>query len=202
MVEKTDTHKSLIIKMKNEIEKLDASTNKFILLKDFIVNNEISKAKFTKLFPNDRGIYALWLIQDLDTQLNLDVQFKGPRNKENIYISSNYSKIEKPFKYQCLYIGKTTNFKNRISMHLMLGTKDWYSGKTATNSILKRNTQCQFRAGFEHILKNSKCSDNRELMINSVGLSFVPKESFEDRFFLENLAIGYYKPWFNLDSER
>ncbi len=46
--------------------------------------------------------------------------------------------------------------------------------------------------------------------LENVTLSFFPfpkvpqeiRSDVSERFYLEDLAIGYYRPWFNVDSER
>ncbi len=117
-----------------------------------------------------------------------------------------------------LYIGKTTVFKKRISQHLALGSKDgWLQrGDEAANRkqhsrklLIKHTTACQFRSGFEHICGYKDHATTMDLM-KQVSISFFPintedksnRWDIKARFYLEDLAIGYYRPWFNVDSER
>lgn len=177
---------------------------------------------------NKSGIYAFWLLKQYDTKLlHKEVSFKGPgkqivKTEWQDYIALNT-------KYRCLYISKTTKLKNRISWHLMNGTYTWYDigdmtpklkdkykkiskKHKSTDFIFKRNSQCQFRAGFEYLFKNKAFDDKRkEILMTDIGLSFLEikrenynglDKSINERFYLEDLAIGYFRPWFNLDSER
>ena len=67
--------------------------------------------------------------------------------------------------------------------------------------LVKRTSSCQLRAGIEHLFKN-KTRSSLEEKLKHFGISFYPETDFINRFYLEDLAIGYYRPWFNLDSER
>lgn len=181
------------------------------LVEKYLIDNQLSK-----------GIYAFWLADNFPIKynnLNTDVKFKGANN---IPVQSNWENNT----HNCLYVGKTTDIKQRLQMHLALGTIDWYKNipksikdkvqkqkedKTYNveqyyidnDYILKRNSQCQFRAGFEHLLKKEQGYVNIiELMKKYVIITFIPVDDVANRFYLEDYAIGYYKSWFNLDSER
>jgi len=154
-----------------------------------------------------KGIYAFWWIGKNKYEFYRKVAFKGPRNKADNLLKVTW----KPFvpelcNYQCLYVGKTTNIIQRIGMHLVLQTDDWYDkpeyiALKNNNRIVKRTTQCQLRAGLEHLFQNVK-EDHLEILKNEVGITFLPIDDMVERFYLEDLAIGYFRPWFNLDSER
>ena len=69
--------------------------------------------------------------------------------------------------------------------------------------VKPKTTSCQLRAGIEHIFPNEH--KPRDFILNNVWLYFLEirgKESVSERFYLKDFAIGYLKPWFNLDSER
>ena len=105
-----------------------------------------------------------------------------------------------------LYIGKSTVLASRIKQHLCLSKKYWYTDKSMVRKPRhylirpKNNTSCQFRSGFEHLFRGNKMKN--EMLLNKVGITFLPIESVAERFYLEDLAIGSLRPWFNLDSER
>jgi hypothetical protein len=199
--------------MTDQLKDLYPKDTEKSLLFNFIKNNKVSKESLSLQFQLNKGVYALWMMKDMEFELNLSVEFKGTRNSDPPYEKSKFLTNSNVEDYQCLYVGKSSNFAQRISMHLMMDTPEYYAKPETSNDyikrweknknqILKRNSQCQFRAGFEHIIRNSGLKDTRELMIKSIGLTFIPITAFEERFYFEDLAIGYYKPWFNLDSER
>lgn len=85
--------------------------------------------------------------------------------------------------------------------------------KTGPDFFKKRNTVSQFRAGMEYLFRNEPevaredgkaCSYAYKRMMDSIYVSWVDDKNltFRDRFYLEDLAIGLFHPWFNLDSER
>lgn len=206
---------------------------KFIQMAIYNIENNLKELRGNIIelkdveLSNISCIYAFWLMKPYDDSLLYKtVSFKGPgksivKTKWQNYIAPNAE-------YQCLYIGKTTKLKSRISMHLMNDTTDWHSIENmpkklrdkykklnkkhkSTDFIFKRNSQCQFRAGFEHLFKNIKSDARKEIMQKHIGFSFFEikketkngfDESINDRFYFEDLAIGYFRPWFNLDSER
>lgn len=196
----------------NKIKQL-IPNDETIFIKELCNEKGLSKEKCAKYFQGNAGIYAFWWMKPLDKEkLNFQVEYKAPHNPEKQYIQSEWEFNFANGKFQSLYIGKTTTLINRLSWHLMLDTNEWYNetkmpkeakGRWEKNKkqIFKRNSQCQFRAGFEHLIKNIN-GGHIDIMKNSVGITFIPEEKFEDRFYIEDLAIGYYRPWFNLDSER
>ncbi len=181
---------------------------------------------------NKTGIYAFWWIKDKELLLksNLDITLLGKiENKKQTQIKYKWQleNYELPI---ALYIGKTTNLQGRIKGHLAknVNWENWYlTQKTITrnnekhtitgeehskkNFIYKINTVCQFRAGLQHILKSNQNINRLEDTYKFLGISFIeiPSQTDEpidysvgDRFYMEDLAIGYYRPLFNVDSER
>lgn len=167
------------------------------------------------------AIYAFWWIGDSSelndsSKLYLEVKLKGKKiNKtDKEFLKNNSNRIDlnghiiHTIKWNndwfntelpCLYIGKTTNLVSRIGQHLMLKKKEWVYNN---GFLYKHNSSCQFRSGFEHLFQNFQ--NRKDIMLNKVGITF---QSFNwndvaDRFYLEDLAIGYLRPWFNIDSER
>lgn len=126
--------------------------------------------------------------------------------------------------YVCLYVGKSDELKGvygRVGKHVCSGTSTrsaYLNYKLSENApvtqqeyegdgprqILKRNTSSQFRAGLEYIFRDKPDNYAFARMRDSVYVSWVSDDAmtFRDRFYLEDLAIGLFHPWFNLDSER
>ena len=102
----------------------------------------------------------------------------------------------------CLYIGKTTNIRNRISGHLKLGTQNiWTKGNR--NSGRKPNTISQLRVGVERVFGEKALFE--EDILNSIGITWIVLDGYENsvlRFYLEDQLIGKYLPLFNVDIER
>lgn len=167
------------------------------------------------------AIYAFWWLGDSNelndsSKLNLQVKLKGKEISKSHEQFFNENSIEKNSEghiihtitwdtnwfnseLPCMYIGKTSNLSSRIGNHLMLKTNKW---KSNGGFLYKPNSSCQFRSGFEHLFQNYP--ERKELMENKVGLTFqyFDWNAVAERFYLEDLAIGYFRPWFNIDSER
>lgn len=112
-----------------------------------------------------------------------------------------------------LYIGKTSTILDRVKQHLHLSVDDWNQDRKVfqnkTQKIVprldgylhKHSTSCQFRSGMQHLYPDDKKADFISRLCN-VELCFLPSTEVQDRFYLEDLAIGYFRPWFNVDAER
>lgn len=173
-------------------------------------------------YKNKSGIYAFWWITDISfiQGANLNVTLLGKHIKRVPTIIKYKWDIEIRNLPICLYVEKTTTLKSRVSQHLLESIKweDWYKNKLQTkkfnladnvnNLIYKPNSVCQFRAGLQHLLKNNIEIKDLEDSLTYIGFSFLEIDNGDDhsgvgeRFYLENLAIGIYRPLFNMDSER
>ena len=155
------------------------------------------QVKYGSELTNKGGIYAFWLFNSdqLAQNLNRSVVISGP-SKELIDIEWNWNLSDEQI---LLYVGKSTNLKKRISLHLKLKTDTWKP--TKDNTLNKLTTSCQTRSGIEHLIRGSEF-DSFDFLNTRIGLTTVELPNFDDRFFAEDLAIGQGKPWFNLDSER
>jgi hypothetical protein len=150
------------------------------------------------------GLYSFWWLGSRKLLMNAqcNVTLKGPGEKPIYLRYDDWFPAELP---HCpLYIGKSTNLKKRISQHILIKTKSRIYPKTKNFEKVKPKTSsCQLRTGIEHIFP---CEDEPlSLIMKNVGISFceLPEaRNVADRFYLEDYAIGYYRPWFNLDSER
>ena len=152
--------------------------------------------------PKEAGIYAFWWIGDRQELLrsNTVAQKVGPKGQGDVTVTyedwwpSNLC-------YPCLYVGRSTNIRQRFSQHIHWGSEGRLPYIPGTNNKPKRKyTSCQLRYGIEHIFKNHKNPMN--IIDNKVGFSFCTISRVECRFYKESLLIGKWKPWFNVDSER
>lgn len=187
--------------MDNIIVKIKSLKN-LIPISEFIgTNNKLSHIDLKNTLNTDNapGVYVFWLPEGLNTKkFHLDVDLKGVGYEKIIW--EKYKAQDS--KNQCLYVGKTTNFTNRISAHLSLGRTNWYKGNFDDNTLSKPTSMCQLRAGIEHLLKHEQNENNIDFIKDNVLISFVEVTDIATRFYLENYAIGYYRPWFNIDVER
>jgi len=179
-----------------------------------------------------KGIYCFWWMgnKDILKKANFNPVLQGKQIKEEnleqyseeemikvgkkSYIKHEISWSLNDFpqhlqKYP-LYIGKTSNLSGRIGKHLKLGTsseewKDkWEDVHSNLDQLFKPTTVCQLRSGMEFIFPNKTDSEEnaKQKMIKNVGITFIEQDAVQQRFYLENLAIGYLRPWFNVDGER
>ncbi len=149
-------------------------------------------------------IYGFWLIHtsiDLEN-LHREVSIKGPKRDGD---QRKIFHCEWDWVYDStrilLYVGKTTKFKTRLGLHLKLGTQStkWERYKL---KLYKPTTSCQLRSGIEHIIQKNHPVDGLKFVKNHLHVSYIEETNFAKRFYIEDLAIGLGRPWFNLDSER
>ncbi len=153
--------------------------------------------------PGDPGVYAFWWIDKRSKLLaaNTRIVLAGPGGNEVAVHFGDW--WPKDLIYPCLYVGKSTNLRKRFGQHLLRGS----SGRVHTIPKTGRKqkaatTSCQLRYGIEHIFPNEK--KPLALIAKSVGFSYAVYSSNDiaERFFKEDLLIGKWRPWFNVDSER
>jgi hypothetical protein len=166
---------------------------------------EIYSSTRQDLLPDSPGVYAFWWLGEKRVLLNANTQItlKGPGEKP---VSVSYkdwwpSELE----YPCLYVGKTTRIKNRFSLHIRNGTTGRMHESTneMNEKVKPKTTSCQLRFGIEHVFKNE--SNPLKLIHENVGFSYEEikgDNAIVERFFKEDLLIGKWRPWFNIDSER
>ena len=154
--------------------------------------------------PVEPGVYAFWWLDDKEKLMNSNrhIVLKGPGGKPVDVEFGDWWPVE--LEYPCLYVGKTTNIKNRFSLHIKRGSPGRLHEIPSTNEKQKAvTTSCQLRYGIEHIFKGHP--NPLEIIYQSVGFSYTTNFSgnvIADRFYTENRLIGSWKPWFNVDSER
>ena len=163
---------------------------------------------------NKGGIYSFWWIgkiEELKEALlscdNYELKGKRPQGKIKVKFTSEWidflddignGKI-------CLYVGKSTDIRGRISKHLKLGTDNiWLDSKGEKinkNNGRKPNTESQLRIGLERVFNRSIFDG----IIDNIGISWTILTEYDNainRFYLENYFIGKFYPLFNIDIER
>lgn len=199
-----------VVKDVNKIEDFK-NVKKIISLK-----NCIKKEKVTlKDFPNTGGVYAFWWIENDKNLLNRleesNYLLKGSSSKSHnkhkkikVCFDEFFFKAATTAKFTCLYIGKTTSLRKRISQHIMPSTKDRITGEINDKEVLRKvNSTSQLRIGLERIFKSEENILN--LISKNVYVTYKEISGCEqsvNRFYAENKAIGEYYPLFNVDIER
>ena len=189
------------------IEKVKENLEKQInFLSNYIQNGKLFLPELRK----KGGIYAFWWIGEkkklAEALTSCDYRLKGKQSeKELISVKFTHEWIDVASietKEICLYIGKSTNIKSRISKHIKLSTKDiWTKTGVSRKSGIKPNTESQLRIGLERIFNKSIMNE----IIDNIGISWIILEEYENginRFYLEDYFIGRYYPLFNIDIER
>ncbi len=196
----------------------------FPLISHGRLNKAEARKKFDVTNNGEMGVYVFWWHGEKDLPARTPIILKGPNrdNKEEELLPLFWDLEDFPAECKSwgkypLYIGKTTTFVNRLSMHLALGTHPWKAvnredgvpDDMRKHMLYKPTTSCQFRSGFEHLFSYPN-KDQLILLFKQVYVSFCPipkinehdRSDVKQRFYLEDLGIGYYCPWFNVDSER
>ena len=153
--------------------------------------------------PEEPGVYAFWWIDDKAQLMasNRHIILKGPSERP---VDVEY-KDWWPFDlvYPCLYVGKSTNIKNRFSLHIKRGCPGRLHKIPDDRKVKPRTTSCQLRFGIEHVFRSHP--DPLSIIFRSVGFSYrsdFPNDAITERFYMEDKLIGLWRPWFNVDSER
>lgn len=190
-----------IEKFKNNLGKLHYKN--FIRLKDVIKGTKIYQSDV----PSIGGIYAFWWIGNnkkfLSTIISCDYKLKGKKSeRELIPIKFTKDWIEaSTFENKiCLYIGKSTDIRGRISKHLRLKTPDIWGGIDKASGR-KPNSESQLRIGMERVFETSTIKD----LTDEIAISWIELDGYQNginRFYLEDYYVGHYFPLFNIDIER
>jgi len=163
--------------------------------------NEFVDIKERKYKIKDKmsGLYVFWFnnIDGCIGKLKTELVIHGPDNIEQEIIW-NWNLDNNNV---CLYVGKSTDIKKRIGLHLLLGTNKLYEDNTA-KKIYKKNTSSQLRSGFEYLYLKENNVNIFEEMEKRLKLSIFEENKFERRFYIEDYLVGKLLPWFNVDSER
>ncbi|HEC60853.1 MAG TPA: GIY-YIG nuclease family protein [bacterium] len=152
----------------------------------------------------DPGIYAFWWIGSKGTLLssNRRIRHNGPKT---VFVDVEFNDWwPLDLHFPCLYVGRTTNIKNRFSQHLKRGCHGRLHTIPKSNQKQQpATTSCQLRYGIEHIFKSEP--NPLKIIEENVGFSYQTSGIAADaaeRFYTEDLLIGLWRPWFNVDSER
>jgi hypothetical protein len=161
--------------------------------------------------PDFAGVYAFWWKRGkahlLATIQNRTVAFHGPgglnARDELLHLTpDHFGEFDGrvPLYIGKAHCGKTACIAKRVGLHLMLQTKRAVPLHRGDERMPRKNTSCQVRDRLDRLLHNEE--DPRNLILANLALSFVRVDHWVQRFFLEDLAIGLYRPVFNLDCER
>jgi hypothetical protein len=103
-----------------------------------------------------------------------------------------------------LYVGKNaSDIAKRVGLHLKLKTPRTVPPEAVNGFCERMTTSCQVRDRLDRLFPN--IPDTRSLALNNLALSYVQLQgtgAFVERFYLEDLAVGVFRPIFNVDSER
>lgn len=165
--------------------------------------SDLEKEKRNSI-PKKAGVYVFWWSGAKPDLLNgiRKIKLKGPGG---IWVTVELQDWwPQELEYPCLYIGKSTNLKNRYSQQLLLNRQGRLHTIDKDNKKAKLvTTSCQVRYGIEHVFRDDNPID---IMLDNLSFSFIdwfPSEnSIAERFYLEDRLIGQWRPWFNVDSER
>ena len=158
--------------------------------------------------PSFGGVYVFWWQetpnQFLESLQNRHLHFHGPNGipldweitLDSLRVGENG--------LLPLYVGKNaSDIAKRVGLHLKLKTCRTVSAE-AVNGICKRmTTSCQVRDRLDRLFPN--IPDTRSLALDNLALSYVQLQgagAFVERFYLEDLAVGVFRPIFNVDSEQ
>ena len=154
--------------------------------------------------PELPGVYAFWWTA-LKAELlaaNRHIVLKGPREQLVDVEYKDWWPAE--LIHPCLYVGRTTNIKNRFSLHIKRGSPGRLHEAHPCNLKAKPcTTACQLRFGIEHVFPTEQNPLN--IIFRAVGFSYrkdFPENAIAERFFEEDRLVGIWRPWFNIDSER
>lgn len=166
--------------------------------------HQLDWSKHTK--PDFAGVYAFWWKHGRDhlwkTIQNTTVAFHGVGGVngklELLKITKeHFTEFDKRVP---LYIGKSVSIATRVGQHLLLQTKRAVPLNKGAEKSKRKTSACQVRDRMDRLLHEME--DPRKLILDNLALSFIEVEKWETRFFLEDLAVGLYRPLFNLDCER
>ncbi|WP_378174911.1 hypothetical protein [Aquimarina sp. SS2-1] len=179
-----------------------------IKLKDLV--SGAYQNSFTEL-NKKAGVYIFWWTGDQNflksELLKAQYKLKGPhiKNSENNHIDINFTRewINSATHNDnlCLYVGKSTNIRQRVLGHIKYTNKNIWGDNNGPNFGRKPNTVSQLRIGIERVFGRTMIEE----ILKSVSLSWIELEGIENvinRFYLENKLIGDLYPLFNIDAER
>lgn len=183
-------------------------TNNISLLNGFIQKDKL----YLSDLKGKGGIYAFWWCGEKNKLINAfkdcDYRLKGKKSETKllkVIFTKEWAEKASFDNKVCLYVGKSTDIKGRISKHIKLQTKDIWTKNGGVvidrNQGIKPNTESQLRTGLERLF-NQSIFDG---LIENIGISWILLDEYQNgvnRFYLEDYYIGKYFPLFNIDIER
>lgn len=159
--------------------------------------------------PRHGGVYAFWWDGNGQSSLSemaggKHLHFKGPDGHGEFdldvteLIGRRLQNGLTP-----LYVGKSfSSIADRVGKHLCLGSRRVVSPERCGAVSPRKTTTCQLRDRLDRLFPQI---DDTRILLKNIKVSWVElcgKDHFSQRFFLEDLAIGIFRPAFNVDSER
>src|SRR6266699_3447425 len=104
--------------------------------------------------PDRPGVYAFWWIGEKSRLMEADrhITLKGPGQRPVDVEYRDWWPTE--LAYPCLYVGKSTNVKNRFTQHIMRNRPGRLHQTLPDNHKVKPvTTSCQLRYRIEHVFR-------------------------------------------------
>ncbi len=158
--------------------------------------------------PSFGGVYVFWwrgpVKQFSQSLRNRFLHFRGPNGVHLTWeITSDSLRVAQNGLLP-LYVGKNaSDIARRVGLHLKLGTPRTVPANAVNGVCERMTTSCQVRDRLDRLFPTLQ--DTRQHALENLALSYVRLQgngAFVERFFLEDLAVGVFRPIFNVDSER
>ncbi len=158
--------------------------------------------------PTQGGVYVFWWVGPRrrlrSKDCNRGLELKGPGARAvALEIDDEWLGLSADLPVP-LYAGKNAgSISKRVGQHLRLQDIRVLPVGGGARKAQRPTTTCQLRAGVEHMFPNVE--NTRDLILENVGLSWVILDGdahAANRFYLEDLAIGFMRPPLNVDVER
>jgi hypothetical protein len=159
--------------------------------------------------PRHGGVYAIWWNATgseafVKKSVGKTLHFSGPQGHGEIPLTITRRHFTRQKNGMIpLYVGKSfRSISKRVGQHLCLGSARMVEQVDCGRVTPRKRTSCQVRDRLDRLYP--ELDDTRSL-IASLRISWVELcgvSHFADRFYLEDLAVGLWRPLFNLDTER
>lgn len=155
--------------------------------------------------PRYGGVYCFWWTRGakdfVDSIQHDELHYAGPANVGNLVYRVRLEALLERNGRLPLYVGKAhRSIANRVGLHLKLSTNRTVPMGSVDGPAPRMTTSCQVRDRLDRLFPNER--DTRPVALVHLQVSYVAVPDFAERFFLEDLAIGVFRPIFNIDSER
>ena len=158
--------------------------------------------------PSFGGVYVFWWReapeQFLQSLQNRHLHFHGPNGVRLDWEITFDSLRVAENGLLPLYVGKNaSDIAKRVGLHLKLKTSRTVPAEAVNGVCARMTTSCQVRDRLDRLFPN--IPDTRSLALDNLALSYVQLQgagAFVERFYLEDHAVGAFRPIFNVDSER